>query len=569
MRISLKLKAVSVVLIFAVVLSVSVVFISYRTYTSAFSNHYKSLATSISKSTATVVNKNNVKAVSKEVLKVYRDVCQENGGVPDYENFTDTDWENYYKEFEYITEMVEYKELFDILSKLREDNGVVSLYIGYTDLSTMKDLYLVDASEEEQCLPGDSDDILPEHIEMIKNGNYQFPAFITNYEEYGWLCSASEPIIDEDGSVIGVALVDISMNDIIQQRHTFLLTLAGAIALLAVIIILVIIYLINRAMLNPIKKLNSATVSFVSEKKENIALGESEISKLDIRTGDEIETLSHSIKQMEKDINTYITELTVVTAEKERIGAELDVATHIQSSMLPCIFPAFPERQEFDIYASMTPAREVGGDFYDFFMVDDRHLAIVMADVSGKGVPAALFMVIAKTLIKDHTTPNGDLGEVFTNVNNLLCESNSEGLFVTAFEGVLDLVTGQFNFVNAGHEKPYIYKKGKGFEPYQVKSGFVLAGMEDIKYKAGSVILEEGDKIFQYTDGVTEATNISNELYGQERLSRVLNENGDKSPNEIINEIKKDVDKFVDGADQFDDITMLCLEYKKPMNGEV
>lgn len=569
MRISLRLKAVAVVLIFTVVLSVSIVLISYNTYTRAFTKHYESLATSISKSTATVVDRENVKAVSAEVLKVYHKICDENGSTPDYEAFSDSDWENYYAEFEHITEMPEYRELLSVLGQLREDNDVVSLYLGYTDLSTMKDLYLVDASVEEQCLPGDCDDIQEGHIERIRAGNYEFPAFITNLEEYGWLCSASAPIIDEDGSVIGVALVDISMNDIMRDRQNFLLTLAGITALMALAIIFIILFFVNRAMLNPINKLSAATGSFVSEKKENISSGESEISKLNIRTGDEIEKLSESIKQMEKDLNTYITELTVVTSEKERIGAELDVATHIQSSMLPCIFPAFPERQEFDVHASMTPAKEVGGDFYDFFMVDDRHLAIVMADVSGKGVPAALFMVIAKTLIKDHTTPERDLGEVFTKVNNLLCESNSEGLFVTAFEGVLDLVTGEFNFVNAGHEIPYICKAGKDFEPHKIKAGFVLAGMEDMRYKGGSIVLEEGDKIFQYTDGVTEATNLSNELYGSERLNSVLNANSSKTPYEILEAVKSDIDKFAGEADQFDDITMLCLEYKKRMTAEV
>ena len=210
----------------------------------------------------------------------------------------------------------------------------------------------------------------------------------------------------------------------------------------------------------------------------------------------------------------------------------------------------------------MDPAKEVGGDFYDFFMVDDSHLAIVVADVSGKGVPAALFMVIGKTLIKDHTQPGRDLGEVFTQVNNLLCESNSEGLFITAFEGVLDLMTGEFRYVNAGHEIPFLCKKGGAFEPYKIKAGFVLAGMEGIRYRCGSMQLEPGDRIFQYTDGVTEATNKANELYGMERLQTVLCENVSLAPSELLSKIKADIDTFVGDAPQFDDITMLCMEYR-------
>lgn len=245
-----------------------------------------------------------------------------------------------------------------------------------------------------------------------------------------------------------------------------------------------------------------------------------------------------------------------------KTAAELNVATSIQQSMLPCIFPAFPDRKEIDIYATMDPAKEVGGDFYDFFMVDENHVAIVVADVSGKGVPAALFMVIGKTLVKDHTQPGTDLGTVFSEVNNILCESNSEGMFITAFEGVLDLVTGEFNFVNAGHEIPFICRKGKNFEPYKIRAGFVLAGMEDMQYQGGSLTLEAGDKIFQYTDGVTEATNSGNELYGMQRLGSVLEKNSAKAPTEILPAVREDIDSFVGNAPQFDDITMLCMEYK-------
>lgn len=253
------------------------------------------------------------------------------------------------------------------------------------------------------------------------------------------------------------------------------------------------------------------------------------------------------------------------SAKTMRNAAELNVATNIQQSMLPCIFPAFPEQKEFDIYATMDPAKEVGGDFYDFFRVDERHLAIVMADVSGKGVPAALFMVIGKTLIKDHTQPGRDLGDVFTEVNQLLCEANSEELFITAFEGVLDLVTGEFVFVNAGHEMPFIARAGGVYEPYKIRAGFVLAGMEGMRYKAGSIQLSPGDKIFQYTDGVTEATNKDNELYGMERLANILGKNSSKKPVDLLKAVKEDVDAFVGRAPQFDDITMLCLEYKEQM----
>ena len=266
---------------------------------------------------------------------------------------------------------------------------------------------------------------------------------------------------------------------------------------------------------------------------------------------------------LSKRTHSLLVKQAEAVGETERISAELNVANHIQTSMLPNLFPAFPEREEFDIYAGMTPAKEVGGDFYDFFMVDDRHLAVVIADVSGKGVPAALFMVIGKTLIKDHTQPGCDLGEIFMEVNELLCESNSEGLFITAFEGVLDLDTGDFVYVNAGHDAPFICRRDGSYEPLAVKAGFVLAGMENTKFSEGRITLTEGDKLFHYTDGVTEATNADNELYGKERLLLVLNKNKGQTPKETLASVKADIDTFVGEAPQFDDITMICVEYRK------
>ena len=337
--------------------------------------------------------------------------------------------------------------------------------------------------------------------------------------------------------------------------------MAGMFVVIALLITAVIIFLSNkfaRRLTRPIYTL--------TEGAGQISGGNLDY-RITVESDDETALLSEAFNHMTDSLKDYIENLSRITAEKERIGTELDIARNIQASMLPCIFPAFPERTEFDIYATMNPAKEVGGDFYDFFMVDERHLAIVVADVSGKGVPAALFMVIGKTLIKDHTKPERDLGEVFTEVNELLCESNSEGLFITAFEGVLDLVTGELMFVNAGHEIPFICK-GNGFETYKIRAGFVLAGMEGIRYRCGSMQLEPGDKIFQYTDGVTEATNREMELYGMERLGEVLSKNGAASPETLLSSVKEDIDAFVGDAPQFDDITMLCLEYKERMKVE-
>jgi len=270
---------------------------------------------------------------------------------------------------------------------------------------------------------------------------------------------------------------------------------------------------------------------------------------------------------MQEDMLNYIRDLMAMTAEKERIGAELNVATQIQADMLPRIFPPFPERGEFDIYAIMNPAKEVGGDFYDFFLVDDDHLAVVIADVSGKGVPAALFMVIAKTLIKNHAQNRDAPGSVFTNTNSQLCEGNDAGLFVTSWMAVLQISTGEMSYVNAGHNPPLLKRKDGRYEWLKSRPGFVLAGMESVRYRESSIRLEDGDRLFLYTDGVTEATNAQQELFGEERLQDALNNQGDSSIRELLISVKEQIDGFVGEAEQFDDITMLGIEYT-PGKGE-
>lgn len=320
------------------------------------------------------------------------------------------------------------------------------------------------------------------------------------------------------------------------------------------ILVLALSFAVAGSITRPIKKFSRSV--------ERIGKGELD-TKVEVESADEIGNLAAAFNGMLDDLNAYIDQITWITAEKERIGAELPVATQIQADMLPNIFPAFPEREEIDIYATMTSAKEVGGDFYDFFMVDDTHLAMVMADVSGKGVPAALFMVIGKTLIKDHTGPETSLGNVFTEVNRLLCESNEEGLFITAFECVLDLETGHMVYVNAGHEPPFIADSSGIYQLYQVNPGFVLAAMEGMQYAQGELELMPGDRIFLYADGVTEATNAKKELYGMKRLENVLNRHAALPPAQLLAAVKSDIDCFVGEAEQFDDITMLGMVYKK------
>lgn len=379
---------------------------------------------------------------------------------------------------------------------------------------------------------------------------------ITGYEDGMFIATACSPIFNSAGEPVAVVCADLSMPNVQREIRSALLAVILVIIVFVLASALTFFLFVRKLVVVPIQKLNNAAKSMVDN------LENEEKLDIDIKTGNEIEELSHSFVQMYDEVREYIAKLSVVTAEKERIGAELDVAARIQASILPCIFPPFPDRKEFEIFATMDPAKEVGGDFYDFFMLDDEHLAIVVADVSGKGVPAALFMVIGKTLIKDHTGFHCDLGEVFTEVNDILCASNSEEMFITAFEAVLNIKTGELRYVNAGHETPFICKKDGEYEPFKVNAGFVLAGMEGMNYRGGSLTLSPGDSLFQYTDGVTEATDVEKRLYGMERLKKTLAKNRDKMPKELLAAVKADVDAFAGGAPQFDDITMLCLHYK-------
>lgn len=465
----------------------------------------------------------------------------------------------------------EYREIEKRLDDLVDATGTTLVYVAKVDTSDYRTLtYIYDSVNsasgfERYPLGYTAIGVAEEYVNNVRNiitkGERATEYLYSYSEESGAHTTAGIAVYDSKGEIVAILGVEKAMKRLENARNTYVKdVLLGVLAAVCLFLLVYSIFL-YREILLPILAVTDEAKRFADSNTPSDKLSA-------IKKNDEIGVLAKAVGKMERDIVEYVENLTMVTAEKERIGAELSIATQIQADMLPGIFPAFPEKTEFDIYATMNPAKEVGGDFYDFFMVDESHLAIVIADVSGKGVPAALFMVIGKTLIKDHTQPGKDLGEVFTKVNDLLCESNSEGLFITAFEGVLDLVSGEFTFVNAGHEIPFICKKDGSYEPYKIRAGFVLAGMEGIRYKCGRMQLSPGDRLFQYTDGVTEATDKDGRLYGMARLGDILAQNAALPPMELLGKIKEDIDDFVGDAPQFDDITMLCLEYRERMHNE-
>ncbi|MBR0510594.1 MAG: SpoIIE family protein phosphatase [Clostridia bacterium] len=319
------------------------------------------------------------------------------------------------------------------------------------------------------------------------------------------------------------------------------------------LIIAVIVFFISRTISKPIIRLTDTV--------KNTGEGDFD-KKSDIDTRDEIGDLARGFNKMQDDLKLYTENLKTVTAEKERISAELNVATQIQADMLPRIFPPFPQKKEIDLFASMSPAKEVGGDFYDFFLLDENRLALVIADVSGKGVPAALFMVISKTLIKNRAMQGGTPAEILADVNNQLCEGNDADMFVTCWLGIFDCSTGKMTAASAGHEFPAVCGPDRKFELFKDKHGFVLAAMEGARYRDYEIQLARGGSIFVYTDGVPEATNGSGEMFGSDRMLEALNCRPDENPNVFLREVGSAVAEFTGEAPQFDDVTMVGMTWR-------
>lgn len=388
--------------------------------------------------------------------------------------------------------------------------------------------------------------------------------FFGNDTEYGFEYTGMVAIRDSAGNPVAVLAADVSMDAIRQSLQTYLTFVIIYTLFLAAIVVIALYRWLHRRVVNPLARLEDVSERFVASSHVAANPDELVVADPNIHTGDEMEALSNSLDDMFESMKRYMTDLVDAAKEKERIGAELDIATQIQKDMLPCIFPAFPCRNEFDVFASMDPAKEVGGDFYDFFLVDDDHLGLVIADVSSKGVPAALFMVIAKTLLKDRLQTGERPAEALENVNNQLAENNEAHFFVTVWAAVLEISTGRVVAVNAGHEHPAIRRSNGSWELDIYKHSLAVGIFEDIPYREHTFQLYPGDRVFVYTDGLPESQNAEGELYRTDRMIAALNAAPDNTPEKLVKYIHADVDAFVGEEEQFDDLTMLCLQYDGP-----
>ena len=417
----------------------------------------------------------------------------------------------------------------------------------------------------EPCSEGDFDQTMREiFIRALRRKDNAVQYHENSTEEYGDMLTCFKVLFSREGEAVAIISTDLDINDIRQNMTEYLIRLVAISAGMMALLVFIFILFIHLRVTGPITRISQQTDLFVQQLRDNVDPAELKYEGVTVRSLDETRTLADDIRSLADSVKGYMTNLQTVTAEKQRIGAELSIATDIQADMLPRIFPDFANQKEFDLYASMSPAKEVGGDFYDFFMVDDHHLCLVIADVSGKGVPAALFMVISKTLIKNRAQMGDSPAEIMKNVNAQLCDGNEAQLFVTVWVAILDLTTGKGVAANAGHEHPALCRKGGQFELVVYRHSPALAAMEGVRFREHEFQLEPGDTLFVYTDGVPEATNAKNELFGNDRMLQALNRQPDAFPTTLLRAMRHSVDDFVGSAPQFDDITMLALKYHGP-----
>ncbi len=551
-RFSLGFKAVIIVISLSVVLCAIALVMSYFRFSATNEENFKEHADDIAHTAAVSINADDLKVVHDSVIKTFQ-------SIPESEIVLSDDWgspehDKYMENFKWIEDLPEYKSIYETFERLQsiDSETFSSIYSLTYDTTKSIDyaLYLVDASEEDACPAG-----LTEHAEDADFSQAYDPEagepYLTDMDIYGWLVTANAPVYDDNGECVGFVGVDLSMDGIKAVESRFILILSIILIGATLVICLLVLWLINRTVIRPLKKLSLVAMEYTDEKENRESFESIQMSR-----SDEIGSLSDAMKKMEKDIRNYINDITSMTAEKERINAELSIAAKMQADMLP---KGFKISDKLSLYATMTPAREMGGDFYDFFKIDDDHVGIVMADVSGKGVSAAMFMVITRTLLKIRTTAPGTPSEMLHDINNTLIKDNPSGLFVTLWFGILTLSSGVLISSNAGHEYPAIKRAGGEYSVQKIENMPPLAADEDIQYVDETIELKPGDGIFLYTDGVPDAKRSDGTRFGLDNMLTVLQEEKDSSPEELVVRMKKEIDTFTDNADPFDDITMMNI----------
>ena len=564
LRYSLQSKVFRSTLLGALALGLVAFIVGLGLYTWSLAQQYIAESYGLARSAAAATEKwIEEDGLAEEVMTIYRSLTDEERAA--------TGTEAYRARFAYVEEYPQFRSLSTLLTDSRAASDMDSLYFAVYDRDTSALVYICDPdpNDETRMHPGEWEPVIAHELNRFLNWDGTGKLYdIGNPERWGWICTSGYPLRSRDGAVTGFILADVTLDAVWHGIRTFLWQYTVAMTIVTMLVGYFMARHMKKTLVRPITKIANAAEQYVTDRRGGLTSG-NHFESLNIRTGDELENLSLVMADMERDLNAYEDNLTSIIADKERIGTELSLATRIQADMLPNIFPPYPDRTDMDIYALMDPAREVGGDFYDFFLIDRDHLGLVMADVSGKGIPAALFMMVSKILVQNFAMAGISPAKVLETVNRQICSNNREQMFVTIWFGILDLRDGTLTAANAGHEYPVLKTPGGAFEVYKDRHGFVIGGMEGIHYKEYTLKLEVGASLFLYTDGVPEATNAAQELFGTERMLDALNSAEDGSAQGILTHVRKAVDSFVGSAPQFDDLTMLCITYlgQKPVEG--
>ena len=495
-------------------------------------------------------------ALAETVMGVYRGLTEEQRqqvGTPAYSEY-----------FEQVdtSEGSAYAVLVDMLGSYIQAEDIADVYLAIYDQENNALVYMVDPQEEDQFEPGEWETVDAAEVRKFLDWDGDGMLYdVSNMESYGWICTAGVPIRDDEGNIYAFALSDVVIDSVLSGMVGYTLQITVALLVVTALIAWFMSRHIKKAVVQPINAITKAAEEYVQDKRAGETVT-NRFSGLNIHSNDELEQLGMTMGDMERQISEHEDQIIRISAEKERISTELNMASKIQESMLPNLFPAYPEMPEFDIFAKMDPAKEVGGDFYDFFLIDNDHLCMVMADVSGKGVPAALFMMVSKVILQSCAKLNMSAAEILQKTNDNLCAANQVDMFVTVWIGILEISTGRITAANGGHTDPALYRKDGAFALYKVPHDLLIGGMPGMKYKEYEIQLHPGDKLFLYTDGVPEATNAAEELFGANRMLAALNEKPEAGAKDILSQVRRAVDAFVGDAEQFDDLTMLCLEYK-------
>ena len=556
MRHSLSSRVFRAVLLGSVLLGVVCLMIGLSLYSIAVARQNISTAFNLSRNASAILHKTaDTETLSREVMTRYRSLSEEERADPSSET--------YQAVFADLTEREDYKTILSVLSDFKASSEVYDIYLAMYDSQNNEIVYIADPelSPENHCEPGMWERTEHEGIKKFLNWNGTGMLYdIGNTENYGWMCTAGVPVRAQSGEVTCFVLSDITLQNVISGIWRFVLQYTIGLVLVILLFGFFLTRHLKKTVVEPINAITEASRRYTADKKAGVQ-STAHFTHLEVHTGDEIENLALTVKDMERDLQDHEQNLTRIAAEKQRISTELALANKIQADMLPNIFPAFPDRDEFNIYASMTPAKEVGGDFYDFFFIDHDRLAMVIADVSGKGIPAAMFMVMAKGIIETQCMSGKTPAEILADVNKMICAKNHEKMFVTVWLGILDLRSGELTAANAGHEYPVIKEPDSDFEVMHDKHGFVIGGFKRMKYEDYIIKMKPGSKLFVYTDGVTEAADADDRLFGVERTVLSLNKAKNASPQTLLETVDADVREFAGNAEQFDDLTMMCVEY--------